>query len=191
MGGFIRSLVWALLLLGFSQSVQASTCTVPVFDCPPDPLVFNIPTVPGTGGSYEAGATGAGGIQLIFGQQTPIFTVRVFGSLTVLPESESDQYGDFAWFSPTYSFGSGQAVLLYSFSSCLAHDSPNGFCDPSQLPMPDPVTIQFDLPPYSQISFVNGDLSISGVPEPSTWAMMLLGFAGIGFMAYRRKTRLG
>ena len=26
-----------------------------------------------------------------------------------------------------------------------------------------------------------------GVPEPTTWAMMLLGFAGIGFMAYRRK----
>jgi hypothetical protein len=26
------------------------------------------------------------------------------------------------------------------------------------------------------------------VPEPSTWAMMLLGFAGIGFMAYRRKS---
>jgi hypothetical protein len=27
------------------------------------------------------------------------------------------------------------------------------------------------------------------VPEPSTWAMMLLGFAGIGFMAYRRKSK--
>jgi hypothetical protein len=26
-----------------------------------------------------------------------------------------------------------------------------------------------------------------GVPEPSTWAMMILGFMGIGFMAYRRK----
>jgi PEP-CTERM motif len=26
-----------------------------------------------------------------------------------------------------------------------------------------------------------------GVPEPSTWAMMILGFAGVGFMAYRRK----
>jgi len=25
-----------------------------------------------------------------------------------------------------------------------------------------------------------------GVPEPSTWAMLLLGFAGIGFAAYRR-----
>jgi hypothetical protein len=27
----------------------------------------------------------------------------------------------------------------------------------------------------------------TAVPEPSTWAMMILGFAGIGFMAYRRK----
>jgi PEP-CTERM motif len=25
------------------------------------------------------------------------------------------------------------------------------------------------------------------VPEPATWAMMVLGFAGVGFMAYRRK----
>jgi hypothetical protein len=25
------------------------------------------------------------------------------------------------------------------------------------------------------------------VPEPSTWAMMILGFSGLGFMAYRRK----
>jgi hypothetical protein len=29
----------------------------------------------------------------------------------------------------------------------------------------------------------------SAVPEPSTWAMMLIGFAGIGFMAYRRKSK--
>jgi PEP-CTERM motif-containing protein len=27
----------------------------------------------------------------------------------------------------------------------------------------------------------------AAVPEPSTWAMMILGFAGIGFMAYRRR----
>jgi uncharacterized protein (TIGR03118 family) len=29
--------------------------------------------------------------------------------------------------------------------------------------------------------------SIRPVPEPSTWAMMILGFAGIGFITYRRK----
>jgi len=28
--------------------------------------------------------------------------------------------------------------------------------------------------------------SISSVPEPSTWAMIILGFAGVGFAAYRR-----
>ena len=29
----------------------------------------------------------------------------------------------------------------------------------------------------------------SAVPEPSTWAMMILGFCGLGFMAYRRKLK--
>jgi hypothetical protein len=32
--------------------------------------------------------------------------------------------------------------------------------------------------------------SQSAVPEPSTWAMMILGFCGLGFMAYRRKSKL-
>ncbi|MCK1637355.1 hypothetical protein IVA95_07085 [Bradyrhizobium sp. 157] len=29
--------------------------------------------------------------------------------------------------------------------------------------------------------------SVGAVPEASTWAMMILGFAGVGFLAYRRK----
>jgi hypothetical protein len=36
----------------------------------------------------------------------------------------------------------------------------------------------------------NGTLTVTevaAVPEPSTWAMMILGFFGVGFMAYRRK----
>ena len=46
------------------------------------------------------------------------------------------------------------------------------------------------------ISGPNIDLTIEGdgvfvlggaVPEPSTWAMMLAGFAGLGFMGWRRK----
>ena len=36
--------------------------------------------------------------------------------------------------------------------------------------------------------FVNAN--ISAVPEPSTWAMMILGFAGVGFMAYRRRNQV-
>ncbi|WP_213771265.1 PEPxxWA-CTERM sorting domain-containing protein [Bradyrhizobium sp. dw_78] len=37
---------------------------------------------------------------------------------------------------------------------------------------------------------VNADsltLEIGAVPEPSTWAMMILGFCGLGFMAYRHR----
>lgn len=38
-----------------------------------------------------------------------------------------------------------------------------------------------------------GDVVVSGgitaaVPEPATWAMMILGFTGVGFMAYRRRS---
>ena len=34
---------------------------------------------------------------------------------------------------------------------------------------------------------VGGTVTTSTVPEPSTWAMMLLGFAGLGYAAFRRK----
>jgi hypothetical protein len=30
--------------------------------------------------------------------------------------------------------------------------------------------------------------AVAAVPEPSTWAMMILGFLGIGFLSYRRKS---
>ena len=32
-------------------------------------------------------------------------------------------------------------------------------------------------------------IEVAGVPEPSTWAMMILGFAGVSFMAYRRSRK--
>jgi hypothetical protein len=32
-------------------------------------------------------------------------------------------------------------------------------------------------------------LDVSAVPEPSTWGMMILGFFGVAFMAYRRKSQ--
>ena len=33
------------------------------------------------------------------------------------------------------------------------------------------------------------DVHVGAVPEPSTWGMLIIGFAGIGFMAYRRKSQ--
>jgi hypothetical protein len=41
-------------------------------------------------------------------------------------------------------------------------------------------------------NFPNGEIRgfLHAVPEPSTWAMMLLGFCGLGYMAYRRRSHL-
>jgi hypothetical protein len=34
-------------------------------------------------------------------------------------------------------------------------------------------------------------LTVAAVPEPATWAMMILGFIGVGFMSYRRRAKSG
>ena len=40
------------------------------------------------------------------------------------------------------------------------------------------------------LAFETDTITVTGgVPEPSTWASMLLGFAGIGFLGYRKKMR--
>jgi len=44
-------------------------------------------------------------------------------------------------------------------------------------------------PPTFNLAFSLGGDTVAAVPEPSTWAMMILGFAGLGFMAYRRKSK--
>ena len=46
--------------------------------------------------------------------------------------------------------------------------------------------------PVTSVTFTSSENSLevasvsSAVPEPSTWAMMLLGFAGLGYAAYRK-----
>lgn len=53
---------------------------------------------------------------------------------------------------------------------------------PSRISSSDPSS-------YGDVSFWVTSLSVTGVPESSTWAMMLLGFCGLGFIAYRQKMR--
>ena len=48
------------------------------------------------------------------------------------------------------------------------------------------VDMHTELHPLGEI---RGQLGVAAVPEPSTWAMMLLGFLGVGFMAYRRRNK--
>jgi hypothetical protein len=48
----------------------------------------------------------------------------------------------------------------------------------------------FGTQPDATLSGTRGGFPVGAIPEPSTWAMMLLGFGGVGFMAYRRKSKL-
>jgi choice-of-anchor C domain-containing protein len=52
-------------------------------------------------------------------------------------------------------------------------------------------TIQFESLTATPYGPALDDVVVTAaVPEASTWAMMLLGFCGVGFMAYRRKEKL-
>jgi PEP-CTERM motif-containing protein len=54
---------------------------------------------------------------------------------------------------------------------------------------PYSITEVFTLTPSAngQTDLSSGITVTAGVPEPATWAMIVLGFLGVGFMAYRRK----
>jgi hypothetical protein len=80
---------------------------------------------------------------------------------------------------------SGSTITLGSGNSVLGSEG-NG-------------TIQFN-GTFNSISWTNPTYenwygftvgTVAPVPEPSTWAMLLLGFAGLGYMAYRRNTKAG
>jgi hypothetical protein len=73
--------------------------------------------------------------------------------------------------TPIGSFGSPLADQTFDFSFTFG---PNTI-----------LSTQVELEGYSYTP----PTQVSDVPEPSTWAMMLLGFGGVGFMAYRRKSK--
>jgi hypothetical protein len=45
----------------------------------------------------------------------------------------------------------------------------------------------FDSEGFSQLKQFAFTGNVAPVPEAPTWAMMILGFAGVGFLAYRRR----
>jgi PEP-CTERM motif len=86
-----------------------------------------------------------------------------------------------------------EGTILLSFNPTTP---PSGSINYSlgSVPHPETVDLVYTIPTGAdgiQIELLGPyDYSaIDAVPEPSTWAMMILGFAGLGFMAYRRKLK--
>ena len=51
-------------------------------------------------------------------------------------------------------------------------------------------TFDLSLLDVNNVSLGNVAIQVNAVPEPSTWAMMILGFAGLAFITRRRKNRM-
>jgi hypothetical protein len=94
-----------------------------------------------------------------------------------VPQVQLDD-GDFLWLSAAKPISGGTGPFVGDLQSWTRDDSEGGI-------EPDWLRIGTDI--TGQGPF-NAAFSLSGsvVPEPSTWAMMLLGFAGLGFAGYRR-----
>jgi hypothetical protein len=81
-----------------------------------------------------------------------------------------DQTDGTLWFGTQQDFGSTRTLYQYSTAG-----------------------IQLSTAQYSSLAyrnFLGGEFAFSSaVPESSTWAMMIFGFAGVGFIAYRRNSK--
>jgi len=107
-------------------------------------------------------------------------------NLVSTPNTGTDeQQADYVYFpssfgSSTFDIaGTVYTVKLVDFENITG----NGFLDSNstQLHVLEQGTASADL-------FAEVTSRVPTVPEPSTWAMMMIGFAGLGWFAYRRKT---
>jgi hypothetical protein len=109
---------------------------------------------------------------------------------TVVSTGILDAYGKaILQFTASIATFSADAGTSYFFS--VSDSGPRNFIwENSNVPVASKVSASgaagpwYDLDQSQAFSF---DGVASPVPEPSTWAMMILGFAGVGYMTYRRR----
>jgi hypothetical protein len=128
-----------------------------------DGITQSVATVSGAAYQLQFGLSdenGPGGITTLdvtIGSQTTVFTLTADGS----------GFFSMPLTTQTINYVATSAVTAISFIETASNDGGNNDA------LIDGVSFQGP--------------AVSAVPEPSTWAMMILGFCGVGFMAYRRK----
>jgi hypothetical protein len=138
---------------------------------------------PGNGGFVDLnGSNGvAGTLQTITSFAAGTYTVSFdLGGNTVGPS-----YGDNASKTTKITLGTWGTQIT------LAYNAPLTLYSYSFTTTGGPLTFAMasETPPFPNeyIGNILDNVRVATAPEPSTWAMLLLGFMGIGFTAYRRK----
>jgi hypothetical protein len=142
----------------------------------------SVPTV----GTLTYTLNGDGTIAASLSTDGPIVSFEFEGSSHLVSSNISGLlYVDYA---PTDGYNSGVVGVDPTFrvnSLTWTIGTPAEFTSVSQAALVGDLGYQFVLNDGGSEYVAN----VAAVPEPSTWAMMILGFMGIGFMAYRRKTK--
>ena len=91
----------------------------------------------------------------------------------------------------TVSYSDTQTVLASNFATFIGNGSHTSFLSATgstNFSGGDGLAYQYSGSTSTSLTLIY-TYTVAAVPEPSTWAMMLLGFAGVGFMTYRRKSK--
>jgi hypothetical protein len=109
----------------------------------------------------------------IFPESPALLNFSMDSTLLGSTFAASSTVGLWQQFFATFTTGSGQTSAVFSIVDQNTAATGNDFAL-------DFITLSTD---------PSGGTTVTpGVPEPSTWAMMIFGFFGVGFMAYRRRT---
>jgi len=131
--------------------------------------------------------------------QSPVISGNGVGLLDFAPVGLNVTQGQtYVAFLSTYGIAGNSGTA--SFGSCLSFSGCNNVNSNPNLgtlvwstiysdtvPLPTPGQTQTAWSSANHFDATFSATFTSAVPEPSTWAMLILGFAGVGFLAYRRK----
>jgi hypothetical protein len=147
------------------------------------------------GGPVTSAPPGNSGIQLFGGQSPPVTDTLTFTTPVtnpVLAIVSLGQGGDTASFNFTDSFtllGGGPSTTWAGQALTSSGDVVFGTEGNGLVLFTGTFSSISWTNPTREVYYAFNVGTVGAIPEPSTWAMMILGFAGVGFMTYRRRNQ--
>jgi hypothetical protein len=187
----------AAMLIGLSASSAQAGYVVDLTEQAGNVVATGSGAIDLTGLINAAGVIGNPAISpvsgfILTGPATPPLDLSIYSEIVTGPTS----FGTGSTISPDE--GSGDMVGLNGFASARWIYVPAGYA--SNSPLSDSATYTGQT--FSSLGVTPGRYEwtwgnganqnftlVIGTPEPSTWVMMMLGFAGLGFVGYRRTRR--
>jgi hypothetical protein len=174
MAPFKSALLAAVALLGLSTQSQALLYTDPLGTLPASLFVggFTVPVVPPNTG-----------VAFTFTLTAPFSLLDA--TLVINDPSKNQSVASGSW-----SLYSGSSLVNPLDTQPVTFFKPHSygaeFVDILGVGSYSLVFNNVSVPSGANVSFTS---TVAAVPEPATWAMMVLGFLGLGFVAYRRNGR--